>query len=117
MGPLATFGAVTRAIWIGLLVCGLALPGSAAPSAQPTLAQLVGQKLVVSMSGSTPSASLLARARRGEIGGVIVHSFNFRTSAQLRSTARTLQRAAATGGPAPLPQGVGPEGGAGWQVP
>src|SRR3954447_21153638 len=111
MGPLATFGPVTRAIWIGLLVCGLALPGSAAPSAQPTLAQLVGQKLVVSMSGSTPSASLLARARRGEIGGVIVHSFNFRTSAQLRSIARTLQRAAATGGQPPLLIGGDQEGG------
>ena len=58
-----------------LLVCALVPASAAAPS--PTLAQLVGQKLVVSMAGTTPSASLLARARRGEIGGVIVHSWNF----------------------------------------
>src|SRR4051812_50132036 len=77
MGPLATFGAVTRAIWIGLLVCGLALPGSAAPSVQPTLAQLVGQKLVVSMSGSAPPASLPARAGRGGIGGAGRVNFQF----------------------------------------
>ena len=102
---------MTRAFWIGLLVCALALPSAAAPAAQPTLAQLVGQKLVVSMSGSTPSASLLARARRGEIGGVIVHSFNFRTSAQLRGIALALQRAAAAGGQPPLLIGVDQEGG------
>lgn len=47
-------------------------------AAAPTLEQLIGQKLVVRMDGRTPSTSLLARAaRRGEIGGVIVHGFNF----------------------------------------
>src|SRR6185503_5375639 len=34
-------------------------------AAAPTLAQLIGQKLMVKMSGTTPSASLLARARAG----------------------------------------------------
>ena len=76
-----------RATLICLLCAGL-VAGSAErarPAGEPTLEQLVGQKLVVSMTGTTPSASLLARARRGDIGGVLVHRFNFASSAQLRA--------------------------------
>ena len=83
----------------------------------PTLLQLVGQKLVVSMSGTTPSASLLGRARRGEIGGVIIHRFNFSSSAQLRGIAAALQRAAASGGRPQLLIGVDQEGGSVKTVP
>ena len=43
-----------------------------ATTATPTLAHLIGQKLVVRMDGTTPSASLLARIRRGEVGGIIL---------------------------------------------
>jgi beta-N-acetylhexosaminidase len=96
------------------LVAGIAALSGASPAAtiaQPTLAQLVGQKLVVSMTGTTPSPSLLARARRGEIGGVIMHRFNFSSSAQLRSIAQTLQQAAAAGGQPQLLIGVDQEGG------
>ena len=96
------------------LSAAIATVGGASPGAtafQPTLFQLVGQKLVVSMSGTTPSASLLTRARRGEIGGVIVHRFNFSSSAQLRSIAGALQRAAASGGQPRLLIAVDQEGG------
>ena len=96
------------------LVAGIAALSGASPAAtiaQPTLVQLVGQKLVVSMTGTTPSPSLLARARRGEIGGVIMHRFNFSSSAQLRSIAQTLQQAAAAGGQPQLLIGVDQEGG------
>lgn len=86
-------------------------------AAAPTLAQLVGQKLVVSMSGSSPSASLLARARRGEIGGVIVHGFNFATAAQLRSITSQLHAAAAAGGQPRLLVAVDQEGGSVKTVP
>ena len=102
-----------RATLICLLCAGL-LAGSAErarPAAEPTLAQLVGQKLVVSMTGRTPSASLLARARRGDIGGVLVHRFNFSSSAQLRAITVALQRAAAGGGRPPLLIAVDQEGG------
>ena len=103
-----------RITLIGLL-CAVVAAASGASGARtaatPTLFQLVGQKLVVSMSGTTPSASLLTRARRGEIGGVIVHRFNFRTSAQLRSITGALQRAAASGGQPPLFIAVDQEGG------
>src|SRR5690349_3563564 len=103
-----------RTTWIAVLAASFAaLSGasSAGTRSQPTLAQLVGQKLVVSMTGTTPSASLLARARRGEIGGVIVHSFNFSTSARLRGIALALRRAAAAGGQPPLLIAVDQEGG------
>ena len=103
-----------RVTSIGLLCAAVVAVGGASPAAtasQPTLAELVGQKLVVSMTGTTPSASLLARARRGEIGGVLVHKFNFSSSAQLRAIARTLQQAAAAGGRPPLLIAVDQEGG------
>ena len=48
----------------------------AASVAAPTLARLIGQKLVVRMDGTTPSASLLGRIRRGEIGGLILFGSN-----------------------------------------
>ena len=97
-----------------LLACAAAAAGSsslgrAAPA--PTIAQLIGQKLVVRIDGETPSKSLLARARGGRIGGVIVHSFNFESAAGLRSLTRKLQHAAAAGGQPPLLIAVDQEGG------
>jgi beta-N-acetylhexosaminidase len=77
----------------------------------PPLPQLIGQKLVVRMDGTRPSASLLARARQGQIGGVILHGFNFATASQLRSITIALQRAAAAGGWPKLLIAVDQEGG------
>src|SRR3954451_7613981 len=82
-------------------------PAVAAPSVQ----HLVGQKLVVSMDGHTPSASLLDRARRGRIGGVLIHGSTFPSASQLRTIANQLQRAAAEGGQPPLLIAVDQEGG------
>jgi beta-N-acetylhexosaminidase len=84
-------------------------PGSAV--AAPSLQHLIGQKLVVSMDGHTPSASLLDRARRGRIGGVLIHSWNFSSAAQVRSITATLQQAASEGGQPPLLIAVDQEGG------
>jgi beta-N-acetylhexosaminidase len=98
-----------------LAALGLAtLSSSAAPatgSRTPTLRQLIGQKLVVRMDGTTPSRSLLARARSGQIGGVIIHGFNFRSPAGLRAITAKLQSAAASGGQPPLLIAVDQEGG------
>jgi beta-N-acetylhexosaminidase len=63
------------------------------------------------MSGTAPSAALLARARGGQIGGVILHGENFRSSAGLRAITASLQRAAAAGGQPPLLIAVDQEGG------
>ncbi|HUH21130.1 MAG TPA: glycoside hydrolase family 3 N-terminal domain-containing protein, partial [Gaiellaceae bacterium] len=93
---------------VALVVAGAAPARETAP---PSLAQLVGQKLVVTMQGTTPTASLLARVRRGEVGGVIVHGFNFRTSMGLRRITRSLQAAAAAGGRPKLLISVDQEGG------
>jgi beta-N-acetylhexosaminidase len=93
------------------LAAGVAAGAPARDSAAPTLAQLVGQKLVVSMDGTTPSSSLLRRVRRGDVGGVIVHRFNFGSSTQLRRTTRALQLAAAAGGRPKLLIAVDQEGG------
>lgn len=85
--------------------------GAALAAPSPTLAQLVGQKLVVRMDGTAPSASLLARARRGEIGGVFLRSATFHSPGQLRSATRALQRAASAGGRPTLLIAVDQEGG------
>ena len=89
----------------------LGAPVGARAATGPTLQQLIGQKLVVSMDGTKPSASLLTRAKRGKIGGVIIHSTNFASAAGLRGIATQLQQAAASGGQPPLLIAVDQEGG------
>jgi beta-N-acetylhexosaminidase len=101
------FAAAALAL-VGLLsIAHVSAPASAAPSLQ----HLIGQKLIVSMEGHTPSSSLLDRARRGRIGGVLIHGWNFSSSTQLRSIANELQQAAAQGGQPPLLIAVDQEGG------
>jgi beta-N-acetylhexosaminidase len=102
--------AVSVAVAFGLIPSS----GDASPahwSGTPTLQQLIGQKLVVRMDGTRPSASLLARARLGQIGGVIIHRFNFDSARDLRAITGSLQRAAAAGGQPPLLIAVDQEGG------
>ena len=101
------FAAAMLAV-VGLLSIA---PVSAPASAAPSLQHLIGQKLVVSMERHTPSSSLLDRARRGRIGGVLIHGWNFSSSTQLRSIANELQQAAAQGGQPPLLIAVDQEGG------
>ena len=106
---------VTKAkLIVAPLAVVLALTGAAdSPSdaAVPALAQLVGQKLVVRVDGGGLSASLLARARKGEIGGVIVHRSNFSSPSQLLALAQSLQHAAAAAGRPKLLVAVDQEGG------
>jgi len=84
----------------------------AAAAADPTFAQLIGQKLVVRMDpGVTPSANLLARIRRGEIGGVVLFGFNITTRRALIRLTGQLKAAAAAGGQPPLLIAVDQEGG------
>jgi beta-N-acetylhexosaminidase len=94
-----------------LATVGLLSIAPASAVAAPSVQHLIGQKLVVSMEGHTPSSSLLDRARRGRIGGVLIHGWNFSSSTQLRSIANELQQAAAQGGQPPLLIAVDQEGG------
>jgi beta-N-acetylhexosaminidase len=98
------------------LVLTVALLGSlvgapAAAATGPTVAQLIGQKLVVRMDGLTPSASLLARIRRGEVGGVVLFGSNITTRTALIALTTKLRAAAAAGGQPPLLIAVDQEGG------
>ena len=82
-----------------------------APSAHSTLAELIGQKLIVRMQGLTPSAGLLDRIRRGEVGGVILFGENITTPAALVQLIETLRAAAAAGDQPRLLIAVDQEGG------
>lgn len=88
-----------------------ARPRAVAVAAGPTLEQLVGQKLVVRMDGSTPSADLIGRIGRGEVGGVILFGPNITTPTALIALTATLRDAAAAGGQPPLLIAVDQEGG------
>jgi beta-N-acetylhexosaminidase len=86
---------------------GAPVSGAADPSAE----QLIGQKLVVSMEGVTPSADLLGRIRRGEVAGIILFGFNITTPAALIAITGKLRGAAVAGGQPPLLIAVDQEGG------
>jgi beta-N-acetylhexosaminidase len=88
-----------------------------ATAATPTLAHLIGQKLVVRMDGTTPSASLIARIRRGEVGGIILFGFNITTRTALIALTAKLQATAKAGGQPPLLIAVDQEGGAIKRIP
>jgi beta-N-acetylhexosaminidase len=111
---------VLKPLWCALVLAGVVLvatPVGEPAAATPSLAQMVGQKLVVSIDGTTPSVSLLARARAGKIGGVLIHRYNFGSAAQLRSITTKLQQAAAEGGQPKLLIAVDQEGGSVKTVP
>ena len=77
-----------------------------------TLGQLVGQRLIVAMRGTTPSNALLARVRAGEVGGVILFGGNVRNAPQVRALTQALLTAARAGGQPSLLIAVDQEGGA-----
>jgi beta-N-acetylhexosaminidase len=86
-------------------------------AAKASVAQLIGQKLVVRMEGSTPSAGLLERIRLGEIGGVILFGSNITTAPALQALVQTLRDAATAGGQPRLLVAVDQEGGSIRRIP
>jgi beta-N-acetylhexosaminidase len=107
---------VGRSLVSGLLsiLVGGALTLPAAPptlSATPTFAQLIGQKLMVAMSGTTPDSDLLGRIGRGEVGGVILFGANITSASQLAALTAKLRSAASAGGQPPLLIATDQEGG------
>jgi beta-N-acetylhexosaminidase len=95
---------------IAAALCLGAAPATA-QAAPPTLAQLVGQRLVVAMSGTRANAPLLARIRAGQVGGVILFSNNVVSKAQVGRLTAALQAAAHAGGRPPLIIATDQEGG------
>jgi beta-N-acetylhexosaminidase len=89
----------------------------ATATSTPTLAQMVGQRMVVAFQGSAPSSSLVARIKAGQIGGVILSAGNIRDATQLTRLTGQLQAAARAGGRPPLLIAVDQEGGLVRRVP
>ncbi len=96
---------------------GAAVAAGTTSAATTTLAHLVGQKLVIRMDGTTPSASLLGRVQRGEVGGIVLFGFNITTKSALTAAVSKLQAAAAAGGQPPLFIMVDQEGGTVRRIP
>lgn len=84
---------------------------TASGSAHVMIPKLVGQSLMGSFAGVTPSPSFLARIQRGELGGVILFGRNITTLPRLQATIAMLQAAAARGGNSPLLIATDQEGG------
>ena len=66
-------------------------PGGAGTASQLTLDQAVGQRIVVSLPGTTVPDALARQVRRGEVAGVILFSRNVASRTQLRALTGALQ--------------------------
>lgn len=95
-------------------------PRGSAPSEPPEpspdrprvpLRRLVGQKVMGRMTGTEPSAALLRRIRRGEVGGIVIFPNNVGSPSGLRSALERLRDAARAGGSAGFLVAVDQEGG------
>ncbi len=112
-------GSIVLAIALAAGLCGgpTTAPAIRAATTTPTIAQLIGQKLVVRMDGTIPSADLLGRIERGEIGGVILFGANITTATALQALTAKLRAAAAAGGRPRLLIAVDQEGGSVKRIP
>jgi len=70
---------------------GAAPPPDSGSAADLTLAQAVGQRIVVSLPGTTVPDALARQVRRGEVAGVILFGRNVASRAQLRALTARLQ--------------------------
>jgi beta-N-acetylhexosaminidase len=95
----------------------MTLTAAVTSTVTPTIAQLIGQKLVVRMEGTTPSADLLGRIRRGEVGGIILFGSNITTAPDLTALTTELRGAAIAGGQPRLLIAVDQEGGSIKRIP
>jgi len=98
---------------VATVLAAAAVAVAPAPSAvpAPTTRELVGQRLVVALEGEHPSQAILARIRRGEIGGVILFGANVTSPAQVHGLCASLQQAARAAGRPPLLIATDQEGG------
>jgi beta-N-acetylhexosaminidase len=85
------------------------VPSAERAQAEPPLSRAVGRKIVTGMAGTFPSRALRARARKGQVGGVILFGPN--VGPGLGRAIASLQAAARAGGNPPLLIAVDQEGG------
>src|SRR4029079_718333 len=95
-GAVAALTIAAAAVAAAALGAGAASPAAAGAAAP--LETLVGERLVVGMQGTMPSAALLDRIRRGRVGGVILMGTNVRSAPQVRTLTASLRAAARGGG-------------------
>jgi beta-N-acetylhexosaminidase len=85
---------------------------AAAPrAASPPLSKVLGQRIMVGLPGTVASKALLAQVRSGQVGAVILFSYNIASRSQVRALTSSLQSAAKAGGNPPLLIAVDQEGG------
>lgn len=70
---------------------GVGGAGAGGPASSLTSAQAVGQRMVVSLPGTTVPDALARQVRRGEVAGVILFGRNVASRAQLRTLTASLQ--------------------------
>ncbi len=97
-------------------LCVAATASGARPAASPSVAQMVGQLLLVRMPGHVPTPDFLARVRRGEVGGVVLYGDNYGPAGPTLLI-RKLQHAAAEGGQPRLLIAIDQEGGSVQRLP
>jgi len=118
LGPtLSPVPAATAKVTPAPIATPVPTPRQTPTPAGPTAAQLIGQKLMVSMAGTTPSADLLGRIQRGEVGGVILFGANISTASQVTALTAMLRAAAAAGHQPPLLIATDQEGGSVKRIP
>lgn len=91
-------------------------PAAASAKAAPipiprSTAKLLGQRIMVGVSGTSADPALLARVRAGRVGAVILFRFNITSDGQVRSLTGALQAAARQGHNPPLLIALDQEGG------
>jgi beta-N-acetylhexosaminidase len=111
-GALAALSVAASAVASRATVRGARSASPAPPIKIPkSVGKLLGQRIMVSMAGTTPDATLLNGVRLGTSGGVIIYGPNIVSGSQLTATIRALQRAAEEGGNPPLLIAIDQEGG------
>jgi beta-N-acetylhexosaminidase len=111
-GALAALSVATSPVASHATVRG-APPTSPTPAIKipKSLVKLFGQRIMVTMAGTTPDATLLNGVRLGNAGGVIIYGSNIVSDSQLTAAIVSLQYAAKEGGNPPLLIAIDQEGG------
>jgi beta-N-acetylhexosaminidase len=111
LGPRRLITAFAGAL-AALFVAAPAVASPTPPIAVPkSLVKLLGQRIMVTMAGTAPDATLLNGIRVGHVGAVIIYGSNIVSGSQLTSAIGSLQHAAKAGGNPPLLIAIDQEGG------
>lgn len=103
--------AVVRASPAPTSTTGGSSPSATAGPVKVSVAKLLGQRIMVGMDGTYPSAALLREVRAGHVGSVILFAANIVSRPQVAALTGALQRAARAGGNPPLLIATDQEGG------